>query len=139
MATVLVVEDETSLRETLSRYLKHVGYDVISAASGYEALEAGFAAAPDVLVADWMLKNHIHGLHVSEVFRALHPKLSTILITGFPSRDLVEESDRCGVSRLLEKPFDLSELHGALEMALTEETVSKPSATCSPKPAPGAR
>ncbi len=129
MATVLVVEDEASLRGTLSRYLKHLGYDVISAASGYEALEAGFAAAPDVLVTDWMLKNHIHGLHVSEVFRALHPKLRTILITGFPSRDLFEESARCGVSRLLEKPFDLSELHGALEMALAEDGPLKPSST----------
>lgn len=118
MATVLIVEDEDSLRETLSRYLVHEGHEVIAAASGYEALEAGFDANPDLLVADWMLKNHIHGLHVSEVFRALHPSLNTILITGFPSRDLLEESDRCGVSRLLEKPFDLRDFHDAVDLAL---------------------
>ena len=120
MATVLIVEDEDSLRETLSRYLVHEGHEVIAAASGYEALEAGFDAEPDVLIADWMLKNHIHGLHVSEVFRALHPGLNTILITGFPSRDLLEESDRCGVSRLLEKPFDLKDLQDAVDVALTD-------------------
>ena len=80
MATVLVVEDEDLLRETLSRYLGYEGHDVIAAASGYEAMEAGFDAEPDVLIADWMLKDHIHGLHVSEVFRALNPELSTILI-----------------------------------------------------------
>ena len=118
MATVLIVEDEDSLRETLSRYLVHEGHDVIAAASGYEALEVGFDSNPDLLIADWMLKNHIHGLHVSEVFRALHPALNTILITGFPSRDLLEESDRCGVSRLLEKPFDLRDLHDAVDLAL---------------------
>jgi len=120
MPTVLIVEDEDSLRETLSRYLSHEGYDVIAAASGYEALEVGFDTKPDVLIADWMLKNHIHGLHVSEVFRALHPKLNTILITGFPSRDLLEESDRCGISRLLEKPFDLQDLQDAVEVALSQ-------------------
>ncbi len=120
MPTVLIVEDEDSLRETLSRYLSHEGYDVIAAASGYEALEVGFDTKPDVLIADWMLKNHIHGLHVSEVFRALHPALNTILITGFPSRDLLEESDRCGISRLLEKPFDLQDLQDAVESALSE-------------------
>lgn len=119
MATVLIVEDEDSLRETLSRYLVHEGHEVIAASSGYEALEAGFDAEPDVLIADWMLKNHIHGLHVSEVFRALHPRLNTILITGFPSRDLLEESDRCGVSRLLEKPFDLEDLQAAVDVALS--------------------
>lgn len=37
MATVLIVEDEDSLRETLSRYLTHEGYGDIAAASGYEA------------------------------------------------------------------------------------------------------
>lgn len=124
MATVLIVEDEDSLRETLSRYLAHEGHDVIAAASGHEALEAGFGASPDVLIADWMLKNHIHGLHVSEVFRALHPKLNTILITGFPSRDLVEESDRCGVMRLLEKPFDLKDLQEAVQVAVSETSAA---------------
>jgi DNA-binding NtrC family response regulator len=118
MATVLIVEDEDVLRETLSSFLTRRGHDVIAAASGYEALEVGLDASPDVLVADWMLKNHIHGLHVSAVFRALHPNLNTILITGFPSRDLLEESDRCGISRLLEKPFDLRDFDEAVSNAL---------------------
>lgn len=118
MATVLIVEDEDVLRETLTSFLTRQGHDVIAAASGYEALEIGLDAAPDVLVADWMLKNHIHGLHVSAVFRAVHPNLNTILITGFPSRDLLEESDRCGIARLLEKPFDLQDLDDAVSSAL---------------------
>lgn len=118
MATVLIVEDEDVLRETLSSFLTRQGHDVIAAASGYEALEIGLDASPDVLVADWMLKNHIHGLHVSAVFRALHPRLHTILITGFPSRDLLEESDRAGVARLLEKPFDLQDLDAAVSSVL---------------------
>ena len=125
MATVLIVEDEDSLRETLSRYLVHEGHVVIAAASGYEAFEVGFDARPDVLIADWMLKNHIHGLHVSEAFRALHPGLSTILITGFPSRDLLEESDRCGVTRLLEKPFELQDLQDAVDGALSHEALGE--------------
>jgi two-component system response regulator (stage 0 sporulation protein F) len=120
MATVLIVEDEDVLRETLSSFLTRQGHDVIAAASGYEALEVGFDASPDVLVADWMLKNHIHGLHVSAVFRALHPRLSTVLITGFPSRDLIEESDRVGIARLLEKPFDLRDLDEAVSNALAQ-------------------
>lgn len=120
MATVLIVEDEDVLRETLSSFLTRQGHDVIAAASGYEALEVGLDASPDVLVADWMLKNHIHGLHVSAVFRALHPRLHTILITGFPSRDLLEESDRAGVARLLEKPFDLQDLEDAVSSVLVD-------------------
>ncbi len=51
MATVLIVEDEDVLRETLSSFLTRQGHDVIAAASGYEALEIGLDASPDVLVA----------------------------------------------------------------------------------------
>jgi two-component system response regulator RegX3 len=46
MATVLIVEDEDSPRETLSRYLTHEGYDVIAAASGYEALRSDLIPSP---------------------------------------------------------------------------------------------
>ncbi len=49
MASVLIVEDEDSLRGARSRYLVHEGHEVIAAASGYEALEAAFDAEPDVL------------------------------------------------------------------------------------------
>ena len=45
MATVLIVEDEDVLRETLSSFLTRQGHDVIAAASGYEALEIGLDAS----------------------------------------------------------------------------------------------
>ena len=117
MASVLIVEDEGSLRETLSRFLTREGHHVISAADGRAAFDNGISASPDVLVTDWMLKNHIHGLHVSEALKAVNPNLHTILITGFPSKDLLNESDRCGVLQLLEKPFDLDELQQAVKRA----------------------
>lgn len=121
MASVLIVEDESSLRETLARFLIREGHEVITAANGREAFDLGISASPDVLVTDWMLKNHIHGLHVADALKAVNPSLHTILITGFPSKDLLSESDRCGVLQLLEKPFDLNDLKRAVHSALTAE------------------
>jgi len=121
MASVLIVEDENSLRETLSRFLSREGHQVVAAADGREAFEHGLAACPEVLVTDWMLKDHIHGLHVAEALKAVHPALHTILITGFPSKDLLAESLRCGVLQLLEKPFNLIELQQAVEQALSAQ------------------
>jgi CheY-like chemotaxis protein len=121
MASVLIVEDENSLRETLTRFLIREGHQVIAVADGREAFDHGISAGPDILVTDWMLKNHIHGLHVSEALKAVNPDLHTILITGFPSNDLLSESDRCGVLQLLEKPFDLGELKQAVQKAADAE------------------
>ncbi len=117
MASVLIVEDEDSLRETLTRFLAREGHKVVSVADGQDALDRGISANPDVLVTDWMLKNHLHGLHVCEALKAIHPALSTILITGFPSKDLICESERCGVTQVLEKPFDLGDFKQAVRDA----------------------
>ncbi len=125
MATILIVEDEDSLRETLVRFLKREGYDVLSACDGRQAFDEAISACPEVLIADWMLRNHVHGLHVSEAFKAVNPELHTILITGFPSEDLLAESDRCGVLQLLEKPFDLQDLQDAVARALQARVPSK--------------
>ncbi len=117
MATVLNDEDEDFLRDKIASFLDREGHDVISAPDGREAFDRGVSATPDVLVTDWMLKDHIHGLHVSEALKGVNPALTTILITGFPSQELLTESDRVGVLQLLEKPFDLNDLKDAVASA----------------------
>jgi len=118
MARVLVIEDEAPLRETLVSYLHRDGHEVVAASNGREALQRSLSTLPDVLVADWMLQNHLHGLHLSETFRAVKPGLQTILITGYPSDDLEAESQRSGVFELLEKPFGLEDLRRAVSRAV---------------------
>jgi CheY-like chemotaxis protein len=115
MARVLVVEDEDVLRGSLAHLLRHRGWDVRDARSGNEALEVGQDFHPDVLIADWMLENHLHGLEVSRLLRGANPTLRTIVITGFPSHELREEAERePAVVGFLEKPFSFEDLEEVL-------------------------
>jgi len=125
VATVLLVEDEDTLRDSVARYLEFEGHQVLAAANGREAFDLGVSGRPDVLVADWMLRNHIHGLHVAQTLRMVDPELGTILITGFPSRDLERELENGVVARMLEKPFDLEELHRAVVTAAQQRQRSE--------------
>ncbi|MCA9512988.1 MAG: response regulator, partial [Myxococcales bacterium] len=122
MATVLIVEDEDTLRDSVARYLEFEGHDVLAAANGREAFDLGVSGRPDVLVADWMLRNHIHGLHVAQTLRVVDPGLNTVLITGFPSRDLEQEFESGGVTQMLEKPFDLEDLNRAILVAAEQRS-----------------
>jgi CheY-like chemotaxis protein len=70
-----------------------------------------------VLVADWMLRHSIHGLHVAEVLHAADPALHTVLVTGFPATDLTIDRDRVGIVEMLEKPFDVDALGAAVARA----------------------
>jgi DNA-binding NtrC family response regulator len=117
MPKVLVVDDEEVYRRQLQVALLPDGHEVRTAASGREAIDVGARFRPDVLVADWMLKDHLHGLHVARVLRTVTPHCQAILITGFASNHLRAEASRTPVCRFIEKPFDLQQIRSAVRQA----------------------
>ena len=114
---VLIVDDEPSYRDYLERYLVREGYEVLTAATGQDALEIGKSFHPRVVLADWMLKDHMHGLEVAESLREESPEMRILLMTGFPSSEIRHEADRAKVFRFLEKPFGLEEVAQAIREA----------------------
>lgn len=114
---VLIADDEERYRDYLRASLAEQGHEVSTVDTGRSAIDHGVRYRPHVLVTDWMLKNHIHGLRVSNVLRAVNPRLQTIVITGFPSTDLQRDAKHSGVFRLIEKPFELNEMVDAVSGA----------------------
>ncbi len=114
---VLIVDDEEVYRRQLEIALAPAGHEIRTASSGREAIDIGMRYRPDVLVADWMLKNHIHGLHVARVLRAVRPDVATILVTGFASADLRAEAGKSRVFDFVEKPFDVEQIRSAVQAA----------------------
>lgn len=115
---VLIVDDEPTYREYLERYLSRDGLSVRTAETGSDAIRIADEFGPDVLLADWMLRCEMHGIEVGEVLRARWPALRILLMTGFPTADLEVEAARVGIDGVLEKPFGLEDLSGAIEAAL---------------------
>jgi DNA-binding response OmpR family regulator len=106
--TVLVVEDEPSLREVVSLYLRRAGYQVQTASDGQAALDALEAARPDLVVLDLMLPK-VDG---REVTRWLRARGNTPIIMLTARR---EEADRIaglemGADDYVVKPFSPQEL-----------------------------
>ena len=114
---VLLAEDEAVFSEYVSATLKAQGWEVDTASTGHEAIDLGVLRRPDVLIADWLLKNRYHGLDVSNALSTLDPEVKTILITGFGSADLRGEAEAAGVFRFLEKPMPLKEIVNAVQNA----------------------
>lgn len=117
MSRVLIVDDEPDYRGQVETILSWDEHETKTAASGREAIDVGARYRPDVLIADWMLRNHVHGLHVSETLRMVRPELRTILITGFASDDLRAEAAAKGVLDFIEKPFDADRIRTAVRAA----------------------
>ncbi|HUS15196.1 MAG TPA: response regulator transcription factor [Chloroflexia bacterium] len=107
-STVLVVDDEATLRETLDYNLRREGYRVLTAADGPEAVRLAYAERPDLVILDVMLP----GMSGLEVCRALRRELTTPILM-LSARE--EEIDKVlglelGADDYLSKPFGLREL-----------------------------
>ena len=106
-ATILVVEDERPLRELLRRTLVREGYEVLLAEDGAQGV--GVASEPGrrihLLVTDVAMPV-MSGHELAERFRALHPAVPILFISGFPGRD-GSAAPRPGES-FLAKPFALA-------------------------------
>ncbi len=122
MSVVLVVEDIQDYCEEIGFGLARDGHEVKLATSGREAVEIGSLVRPDVLVTDWMLRDHIHGLDVAEALKLVCPSVQTILISGYVSSDLRNEATQAAVFDFLEKPFPLKEIRLAVERASKKRT-----------------
>lgn len=116
--SVLLVEDERSVREACALRLTDMGYLVEAAASGEEALAALKSKIPDVMVLDLVMP-HVSGLKVLARMRQIEPDLSVIVLTAHGTvRDAVEAM-RLGAYDFVAKSIDMDDLLLALRR-LTE-------------------
>jgi two-component system response regulator MprA len=122
MATVLVVDDDPKLQRMLQRTLAYEGFQVRSAANGYEALSELQAHRPDVMVLDWLMPG-LDGLGVVERMRAAGDKTLILMLTA---RDAVEnrvEGLESGADDYLVKPFAPAELLARVHALLRRPSV----------------
>src|ERR1700722_7865833 len=108
-ARLLVVEDEQTILELLSGSLRYAGFDVVTAASGAEALRAVAASRPDLVLLDVMIPDG-DGFEVLRRMRSSGPHVPVIFLTA---RDGVRERVAglaLGGDDYVTKPFSLDEV-----------------------------
>jgi two-component system CheB/CheR fusion protein len=127
--TILVVDDEPTIREMLELLLDGEGYRTVTAADGRQALElvAGRALQPDLIIVDYNLPNDANGLQViAGLQNLLHHEIPAIILTGDISTDAFREIARQGYTHL-NKPVKAQELTRFVQQLLAR-----------PRPAPHA-
>ena len=109
--TVLVVDDDTSILDTVAAILSGEGYDVVSAASGQEALEAVARKQPLVILLD-MRMPIMDGWAVARALRGQGINVPIVVMTAAESAK--RWADEVGAEGYLAKPFGLDELLAAV-------------------------
>jgi excisionase family DNA binding protein len=116
---VLVVDDEASIRDLLSKTLALAEYDVDLAPDGRTALERLRIIPYDLLITDLKMPG-VDGLAVIREARRLKADIPVIIITGFSTEASAIEAVNLGVSGYLTKPFRVPRVLAAASKALGE-------------------
>ncbi|WP_428968803.1 ATP-binding protein [Sphingomonas sp. Xoc002] len=109
--TILIVDDEATIRHLVNEVLDEVGYTVIGAAdgaAGLKVLQSG--ARIDLLITDVGLPNGMNGRQVADAGRSLRPGLKVLFITGYAENAAVGNGHLEPGMELLTKPFTLDAL-----------------------------
>ena len=109
VARILVVEDDETLRETLTEVLADEGHEVRGAAHGYEALERLDEWSADLIVLDLMMPR-MDAFEFREHQRHRPDAATTKVMVLSAARELASAADRLGADAWLAKPFNLADV-----------------------------
>ena len=115
--TLLIVDDEPSILQSLGGLLSDEGFVVTTAANGYEALKIIEAESPDLVLLDiWM--PGIDGIETLKEIKKENPNIQVIIITGHGTIETAVRATKLGAYDLIEKPLSIDKVIVAINNAL---------------------
>ena len=117
MKRLLIVDDEAGIVEEVKDFFQEEGYEVQTADTGKDGIEAINKFRPDLLVLDVKLPD-ISGLHVLRHCKENSPATKIIVNTGYVDQFIIDEAERLGRDAFLQKPFNLERLKEEIDKLL---------------------
>jgi two-component system nitrogen regulation response regulator NtrX len=114
---VLIVDDESTIIDSLEGILSDDGFEVMHAYNGYEALKKIEAESPDIVLLDiWM--PGMDGIDTLKEIKKMSPNLPVIMITGHGSIESAVDATKSGAFDFLEKPLSIDKIMVTINNAL---------------------
>ena len=109
--TILLVEDQTAIREVISAYLMRLGYNVLTAPDGEAALSiaATQQKSIDLVVTDLLMPN-MGGLELATRMKQLHPETRVLFMSGYPDEAIRSQEGLTEDVEVMQKPFSMKSL-----------------------------
>ncbi len=126
-ASILVVDDERAIQDSIAWCLRADGHDVRTAPDGEKAMEIMAGQDFDVVISDIIMPG-VSGLELLRKARTLHPRTLVVLITAYATVETAVEALREGASDYVLKPFKFDDLRFRVQRLLEHRTAFQESA-----------
>ena len=117
MAEILIVDDDSQLRQSFERVLTQDGHLVRVTSSGEAGVAAVGESVPDLVIMDMRMAG-INGLEAFSLIREIDPRLPVIIMTAFGTTETAIEATKMGAFDYILKPFDIPEMLDLISQAL---------------------
>ena len=124
MPTILVIDDDSIIIETLKMLLESRGHSVLTAEDGQEGLELCATTSPDLVFTDILMPN-CEGIEVIRTLRKSSTETKIVAMSGgglLVKQDILRLAHRMGADRVLPKPFSADQVFSILEEVLGAST-----------------
>ncbi len=117
MTEILIVDDDTQLRQSFAKLLAEEGYRIRSAPTGESGIEAVREKLPDLVIMDVRMPG-MSGIEAFKEIREIDSKLPVIIMTAFGTTDTAIEATKQGAFDYVLKPFDIPQMLQLIDQAL---------------------
>ena len=115
--SILIVDDEPSILQSLSGLLSDEGFDVITASNGYEALKIIDKESPDLVLLDIWIPG-IDGIETLKEIKKSNPYVQVVIITGHGTIETAVKATKLGAFDFIEKPLSIDKVIVAINNSL---------------------
>lgn len=116
--SILIVDDDLGMTETMSDILVDMGYEVAVAGNGYKAIDMIKEKAYDIVLMDIKMPG-INGVETFKKIKKIRPSTKVIMMTAYSVEDLIKEAVSEGAYSVLYKPLDIDKVVSLIEKVET--------------------
>ncbi len=122
MAKLLLIEDDVSVQKYFSALIGRMGHDLEVASDGTTGLQMVNNSAVDIILTDLNLDGPPSGMELVRAIREARPACPIVVVSGFPTKERLEECKALGVADFLTKPFEMAFLTSLVDRLLSENS-----------------
>ncbi len=123
MAKLLLIEDEAGVQDYFKAVISRMGHDLMTADDGPSGVELIQSEAADVIMTDLNMPGEPSGMELVRRIRELKPETPVIVVSGYPTKERLEECKELGIEDFLTKPFEMTFFSSVITRLLEEKGV----------------
>jgi len=120
MIRLILIEDDGGVRDYFKSVVSRMGYELLTAGNGADGLALVEKEAVDVIMSDLNMPGEPNGMALIRRIREVRPDTPLIVVSGYPTRERLDECKALGIDDFLTKPFEMTFFSSVIARLLAE-------------------